>query len=94
MTIHLIALCTKEKKLQFHAYVGDGAAIYHKPVLPGLTPCDETEHCWYVDNILDGIPNRLRKSEQYKLIRNGVSLYMFGTDAEKLVRIWNESMII
>lgn len=61
-------------------YIGDGG---------GISILRETPNCWYVSNPPHGLPERFRKSEDYKLVNNKFGMYMFGRDSVKLAETWN-----
>ena len=63
-------------------YVGESSGI---PILR------ETPNCWYVNSPPHGLPERYRKTEEYKLLNNRFGIYMFGRDGVKLTEAWNKS---
>ena len=44
----------------------------------------ETPNCWYVSDPPQGLPERFRKSEEYKLLNNRFGIYMFVRDSMEL----------
>ncbi|MBR4655661.1 MAG: hypothetical protein IKO68_03595 [Oscillospiraceae bacterium] len=48
----------------------------------GFPVVKETGRCWFLEKHPDGLPKQYRKSDEYKVIGNGKSIYMFGRDSK------------
>ena len=59
----------------------------------GISILRETPNCWYLNATPHGLPERYRKSEEYKLLNNRFGIYMFGRDSAELVEEWNKCTV-
>ncbi len=95
MKLFMIVFSTlKPLEARVYSYVGktnkSGSSHY---TADGFAVVKETSNCWFLDEYPGGMPRQYRKTEEYKLVNNKNGIYMFGRDAEKLIKEWNKAAI-
>lgn len=60
----------------------------------GLSLQRETVNCWYLESPPHGLPERYRKTDEYKLLNNKHAVYIFGRDSTRLVTEWNTAISV
>ncbi|MBR1855253.1 MAG: hypothetical protein IJ794_19280 [Lachnospiraceae bacterium] len=77
---------------QIYSYTGKADGQVASNPGEGLDIVRNTTNCWYIGDIPKGLPERYRKSEEYKLLNNSSGIYMYGREAGLLIDEWNRAV--